>query len=101
MLDDTTNVQERYSSELLTIDVATRRFFGSTVSPFSVRRWIAVGVGQPKIKLRAVRIGGRYFLRPSDVSDFLDAVADPELYRRRKRSERVARATARLQRAGA
>jgi hypothetical protein len=95
------SVQDKYQSELLGIDDATERFFGPTVSPFSVRRWIARGVGVPPVKLRAIRIGGRYFLRPCDVSEFIDAMADPELYRRRAKTERVEKAKTRLRKAGA
>lgn len=94
------SVQERYASDLLTIGQATERFFGPTVSHFSLRRWIARGVGNPAVKLRAIRIGGRYFLRPCDVDEFIQAQADPELYRRRQKTKRVEKAKRRL-RAGA
>jgi hypothetical protein len=97
----TSSVQGRFQCDLLGIEDATRRFFGSNVSPFSVRRWIAKGVGHPPVKLRAVRLAGRWFLRPSDINEFIDAVADPELYRRRQTTERCERAKQRLKQEGA
>jgi hypothetical protein len=81
-VSDYLSVQERYNSELLSIDAAAKKLFGKTVSPFSLRRWIAVGVRKPAVRLKAIRIGGRYFLRPCDVDEFITAMADPGLYRR-------------------
>lgn len=101
MSENFQSVQERYSSELLGIDEATERFFGATVSPFSVRRWISKGVGRPAVKLNAIRIGGRYFLRPVDVDEFIRAQANPELYRRQQATARTEKAKRRLQKAGA
>jgi hypothetical protein len=93
--------QERYRSELLGIDDATAKYFGPTVSPFSTRRWIATGVGKPPVKLKAIRIGGRYFLRPCDIDEFIKAMSNPDLYRRATKAERVERAKRRLVKAGA
>ncbi len=93
--------QDRYQGELLGIEDATRRFFGPNISPFSVRRWIAKGVGRPAVRLKAVRLGGRWFLRPHDIADFINAMSDPELYRRRQTTQQCERAKARFQRAGA
>lgn len=101
MTTDFASVQEKYAAELIDIDTATARFFGTTVSPFSVRRWIATGVGKPPVKLKSIRIGGRYFLRAVDIQEFIDAAGNPELYRRHEKAERVERAKKRLVKAGA
>lgn len=101
MTTDFVSVQEKYAAELIDIDTATERFFGPTVSPFSVRRWIAKGVGVPPVKLKSIRLGGRYFLRAVDIQEFIEAAQNPELYRRRQKTARVEKAKRKLQRAGA
>jgi hypothetical protein len=83
------------------LDGATEEFFGGCVSPHSVRRWISKGVGVPPVKLRAKRVGRKYFITRDDADEFLQAVADPALYSVHKRSERCELAKRRLQQAGA
>lgn len=97
MSDAATNDHDRY----LSIAEATESVFKNTVTPFSVRRWTAKGVGSPPIKLPAKRIGGQYFIKESDAREFLDAISDPELFRRKQATKRSERAKRRLQRAGA
>lgn len=70
-------------SDLIGINDATQRFFGPTVSTFTVRRWIVKGLGTPPVRLKARRIGGRWFLRPADVHEFIGKTADPDLFRKR------------------
>ena len=94
-------VQEKYSAELLQIEAATRDYFGGNVSPFTVRRWIAKGVGVPPLKLKAIRLGRRYFLRPEDIAEFLAAQENPGLYARKTREDRVTRAVKKLAKRGA
>jgi len=77
------------------------RLFGGAVSYASIRRWISSGVGRPRVKLHAVRIGGQYFTTRQDVHDFMEACKDPQLFAHRKRNERSERAKRRLERAGA
>ncbi|NLX55094.1 MAG: hypothetical protein GXY58_08270 [Planctomycetaceae bacterium] len=91
---------ENYS-DLLTLQQASRDIFGGRVSYHSLRRWHVLGVGVPPIRLRAVRIGARYFVRRCDIDEFLAAQANPDLYKRRQKTERVEKAKRRLQRAGA
>lgn len=94
---------ENRLTDLLTLGQAAEdpSCFGGRVSHFTVRRWTAKGVGSPPIKLKSIRIGGRYFLHPDDIREFKEAIADPELYRRRQATERCEKAKRRLQKAGA
>ena len=78
------------------INGAAASLFGRPVSPFSVRRWISRGVGHPVVKLKAKRIGGKYFVDESDAHDFLEALADPALFARRQHAVRVESAKQRL-----
>ena len=80
---------------------AAQEFFGGAVSYHTVRRWIVKGVGIPPVKLRAVRIGKRYFVTRDACEEFLDALADPRLHANRQRTERCEKAKRKLQRAGA
>lgn len=61
-------------ADTLSIEEAKHQWFGDRISTHAIRRWIARGVGVPKIKLKALRIGGRYFLRWRDVEEFLEAI---------------------------
>jgi hypothetical protein len=88
-------------TDLLPIDEATAEHYGERVSHFSMRRWIAKGLGKPPVKLRALRLGGRLFTRPCWVEEFKKATANPDLYRRATKAERVEKAKKRLVRAGA
>lgn len=88
-------------SELLSIEEVVETVFGGKLSLPSVRRWIAKGIGRPKVKLPATRIGRVYYVREDDAREFLAALADPELYRQRKRSERVQKAVEQLEAMGA
>ncbi len=74
---------------------------GGQVTIFSVRRWIAQGIGQPRIKLPATRLAGTYRVRREDAEEFLKAASDPGLYKRRRADERTERAKRRLIAAGA
>ena len=89
------------TNKLFSIPQATREFFGGNVSTFAVRRWIAEGIGHPKVRLHATRIGGQYFISPADAEAFIEALRDPSAFARRQKSERVEKAKARLQKAGA
>ena len=60
----------------------TARAFGNTgrggrpVHPATLTRWIQQGVRLPdgnRVKLRAVRIGSRWAVKPTWVSDFIEA----------------------------
>jgi hypothetical protein len=90
-----------FTGDLLSIESATEKYFAPAVSSWSVRRWIAGGVGKPAVKLKAIRIGGRYFLRPVDIEEFIRAMSNPDLYLRAKKTQRVERAKRRLVKAGA
>jgi len=76
-------------------------FFGAIVSPFTARRWSVKGCGTPPVRLQATRIGGRWYTSRRAAREFVAAMADPELYRRRQKSARVEKAKKRLQRAEA
>lgn len=89
------------SSGYLSVDEVTEVVFENLISPFSVRRWIAKGVGTPPIKLPARRVGAKYFVKESDAREFAEAIDDPEVYRRKQATKRSERAKRRLQRAGA
>lgn len=89
------------TDNLLTIDEAITQYFGSRVSSFAVRRWIARGVGSPPVKLRALRMGGRYYLSTEFCEEFMQALSDPTLFCRKRETERVELAKQRLRRAGA
>jgi hypothetical protein len=101
MLEDCVLDQNCVLADTLSIEEAKHQWFGDKVSTHTLRRWIAKGVGAPKIKLKAVRIGGRYFLRRRDVEEFVAATKDPELYRRHQLTIRAERAKRRLIAAGA
>jgi hypothetical protein len=88
-------------TDLLTIDEARDKYFGPRISPFSLRRWISKGLGNPPLKLKSLRIAGRHFVRPCDLEEFIEASANPELYRRRQKTARVEKAKKRLVKAGA
>ena len=88
-------------SELFSIDEAAGRLFARRVSPHSVRRWIAQGIGSPRVRLKARRVGGRYFVRRADVDEFQKALEDPGVFARLKKTERAERAKERLVKAGA
>lgn len=85
----------------LTVKQATSEVFEDAVSPFSVRRWIARGVGVPKVKLPATRLGGVFLIERKDAELFKQASNNPELYQKRQRTERTEKAKRRLQEAGA
>ena len=88
-------------SEYLTIGEVAEQIFAGRISGHSVRRWIAKGVGVPKVKLPATRMGRDYFVLRDDAEEFKQAVNNPDLYRRRKSTERNERAKKRLEAAGA
>ena len=78
------------------------QLLGGKVSHHAIRRWVAVGVGSPAVRLPATRIGCRYFMRKQDVHEFIRALnEDPQTFARRKKSARVAKAKRKLQQAGA
>ena len=77
-------------SEFLSIrDVA--KFLPGHPSVHSVRRWISRGVGTPRIRLKAVRVGTRFFVRRPDLDEFVESLQDPTNHRRRTQAERIAR----------
>lgn len=88
-------------TDLLTSEQVAIEVFAGAVSPHSVRRWIAKGVGVPKVKLPARRLGRNYFVARADAEAFRERIGDPELYRRRQTTERARGAVRRLQKAGA
>ncbi len=89
-----------HDSHLTIAQVAA--IFGNRVSYHSIRRWIAQGVGKPPVRLAALRIGKRYYVRRKDVDEFIMAInEDPAQFARRKSSERTQRAKRRLVEAGA
>lgn len=87
-------------AEYITIPEAMK-LFGNKVHIASIRRWIAKGVGTPKIKLRAVRIGGQYFTKREWINEFGEACKDPSAFRRERNRSRATAAKERLQQAGA
>ena len=88
-------------TEYLSIAEVAEQVFSGRISGHSVRRWIAKGVGVPKVKLPATRMGRDYFVLRDDAEEFKQAVNNPDLYRRRKSTECNERAKRRLQKAGA
>lgn len=94
-------IEQKAGGKLLTLDAVRDHYFGGAVTVYTIRRWIAKGVGNPRIKLPALRVAGRWFLRATDVDEFLVAVSDPAVYVRREKSARAAKAKRRLQRRGA
>ena len=86
--------------DLLSISQVAREVCSGKVSPHSVRG-IVKGIGKPRIKLPATRIGGVYYVSRQEAVEFLAAAGDRELYRRRKQTERTERAKQRLIAAGA
>lgn len=68
---------EEYIS--LAAAAALIRIDGKPARPSTAFRWYQTGIGgrhgQPRIHLKALRLGGRLVTKPSWVQDFLDAVA--------------------------
>jgi hypothetical protein len=85
---------------LYSISEVAEKLLAGKVSSFSVRRWIAKGCGTPKVKLPAVRLGNQYFVDKTDLETFLQAINEPELHRKRQKSERVTKARRKLLKAG-
>ena len=55
------------------------RMLGQRMSPTTTWRWIRIGVkvGDRRVKLRAVKIGGKLFTTPDDVQRFIDEQNPP------------------------
>jgi hypothetical protein len=55
------------------------RMLGHRPSPATVWRWTAHGIksGDRRVKLRAVKIGGRFYATPNDVQHFIDEQNPP------------------------
>lgn len=90
-----------YTPRYYSVTQATVELFHRTASVHSVRRWIAKGIGSPRVKLNATRIGKYYFVTEDDVRAFKEAVADPSLFYRTQSTERNEKAKRRLVKAGA
>ena len=73
-------------SELLTVAEVAHHVFSGKVSTHSVQRWIAKGVGQPPVKLPRSTPRRDYFVTPEDAQEFITAVNNPDLYRRRTKT---------------
>lgn len=92
------------ANDLLPISQVAAETFEGCVTSHSVRRWVAKGVGHPRVKLPAVRLGCNYFVRRCDAEAYRQALSDPEVFAARQRSEqseRSKRAKKRLETAGA
>jgi hypothetical protein len=81
-----------------------RNEYGGLVTMHSVRRWVVDGVGQPRVKLPAIRLGTKYFVKIEDARKFWEAIQDPALHAKHARNtvaKRVKKAKKRLAKAGA
>ncbi|MHB8971034.1 MAG: hypothetical protein ACYC3X_22585 [Pirellulaceae bacterium] len=87
--------------DFMSLEDAAKQTCKGLVSAHALRRWASKGVGTPRIKLKCIRIAGRWFVRPQELTEFLAAASDPELYRRRRATERTERAKLKLKQAGA
>lgn len=76
---------------------------GGKISTHSVRRWIARGVGRPRAKLPAWRLGAKYYVSRAQLDEFLvDINRDvSRFHRSSSRSRRAEAAKQKLQAAGA
>ena len=70
---------------------------GKPVSEHSVRRWIASGLGTPRVKLKAIRVGKKYFSSAEWVDEFLAAIQNPSLFVREEKRGRLSAAHRRLE----
>lgn len=78
--------------DLLSTKEVSEQVFGGKVSPFSIRRWIVKGVGQPPVFLRAIRLGSSLFVTRADAEDFVEAMKNPTLWQRKQTTKRFATA---------
>ena len=76
---------------------------GGRISTHSVRRWIARGVGRPRAKLPARRLGAKYYVSRADLNEFLVVINsdDSRFHRNSAKSKRAEAAKQKLQAAGA
>lgn len=87
-------------TDVFTVREIADDVLGGKISTTAVRHWIHEGIGKPRIKLKAHRLGTRILVQRDDLIEFLEAIRDPELYRRQQKSRRVTDATRRLEKAG-
>lgn len=80
---------------------AKQDLFYGRASVHSIRRWIAKGIGNPVIKLKARRFGKYYYVTKEDVEEFQKATEDPIHFMAKNKTRRAERAKRRLAKAGA
>lgn len=83
--DKTQSIETQHTTErLLSLTQASRRFPGrgeTTVTPSTLRRWIARGVVDAdgrRVRLRGARLGSKWLTSDRWISEFIEALASSE-----------------------
>lgn len=93
-------------AELLTVSQVCRRLPGARgarhVTPSTVTRWILTGCPARdgrRVRLNAIRVGGRWMIRPADLDGFFTALAaetaEPPVVQQTKKTEQRRRSSQR------